>query len=81
MFTYMVRAAIREKERFRTIQITLLAFIALKSWTCQLVTHVENVETPLNLISVFPLNALSQLIITFPTHHGSVRTYKNGGPS
>ena len=32
-----------------------LCFIALKSWTCQLVAHVENlvkIETPLNVISV-----------------------------
>ena len=55
MFTYMARAVIQEKESFRAIQLTLLAFIALKSWTCQLVTHVENllkIESPLNVISV-----------------------------
>ena len=55
MFAYMARAVIREKESFRSIQLTLLAFKALKSWTCQLVTHVENllkIETPLNVISV-----------------------------
>ena len=37
-----------------TFQLTLLGFIALKSWTCQFVTDVENllnVETPLNVIS------------------------------
>ena len=55
MFAYMARAVIQEKESFRAIQLTLLAFIALKSWTCQLVTHVENllkIESPLNVISV-----------------------------
>ena len=52
MFIYMARAVIPEKESFRAIQITLLASIALKSWTCQLVTHVENllkIEIPLNV--------------------------------
>ena len=51
----MARAVIREKENFRVIQLTPLAFIALKSWTCQLVTHAENllkIETPLNVISI-----------------------------
>ena len=51
----MARAVIREKENFRAIQLILLAFIALKSWTCQLVTHAENllkIETPLNVISI-----------------------------
>ena len=51
----MARAVIRGKESFRAIQLTLLAFIALKSWTYQFVTHVENllkIETPLNVISV-----------------------------
>ena len=38
----MATAVIREKESFRAIQLTLLAFIALKSWTCQPVTHAEN---------------------------------------
>ena len=52
MFAYMARAIIREKESFRAIQLTLLAFIALESWTCQLVRHVKNllkIETPLNV--------------------------------
>ena len=51
----MARAVILEKESFRVIQLTMLASIALKSWTCQLVTLVENllkIETPLNVISV-----------------------------
>ena len=51
----MARTVMREKESFRAIQLTLLAFIALKSSTCQLGTHVENLlkkETPLNIISV-----------------------------
>ena len=55
MFVYNAWAVIQEKESFKAIQLPLLAFIALKSWTCQLVTHVENllkIETPLNLISV-----------------------------
>ena len=55
MFPCIARAVIREKESFRVIQLTLLAFIALKSWTCQLVPHVENllkIETQLNVISV-----------------------------
>ena len=55
MFACMARAVIREKESFKAIQLTLLAFIALKPWTCQLVTHVENlsnIETPLNVTSV-----------------------------
>ena len=55
MFVYMTRAVIREKENLRAIQLTLLGFIVLKSWTCQLVTHVENllkIETPLNVIFV-----------------------------
>ena len=55
MFVYMDRAVIRDKKSFRAIQLTLLAFRALKSWICQLVTHVENllkIETPLNVISV-----------------------------
>ena len=34
MFTYMARGVIWEKESFRAIQVTLLASIALKSWTC-----------------------------------------------
>ena len=42
MSAYMARAVIQEKESFKATQLTLLAFIALKSWTCQLVTHVEN---------------------------------------
>ena len=52
MFAYMARALIQEKESFRAIQLTLLAFIALKSWTCQLVTHLEKmlkIEIPLNV--------------------------------
>ena len=55
MFAYMASAVIQKKESFRAIHLKLLAFIALKSWTCQLVTHVENllkIETPLNVISV-----------------------------
>ena len=55
MFVYMATAVIREKENLRAIQLTLLAFIVLKSWTCQLVTHVESllkIETPLKVISV-----------------------------
>ena len=55
MFIYMAKEIVREKEIFRAIQLTLLAFVALKSWICQLVTHVENLlntETPLNVISV-----------------------------
>ena len=55
MFVYMAKAVKREKESFRAIQLTLLAFIAFKSWTSQLVTHVKNllkIETPLNVISV-----------------------------
>ena len=55
MFVYNAWAVIQEKESFKAIQLPLLAFIALKSWTCQLITHVENllkIETPLNLISV-----------------------------
>ena len=38
----MARAVIREKQKFRAIQLILLAFVALKSWTCQLVKHAEN---------------------------------------
>ena len=52
----MARGLIREKGSFRAIQLTLLAFIVLKSWICQLVTYVENLskaETPLNLISIW----------------------------
>ena len=55
MFTYTARAVIRKKESCRAIQLTLLAFIPLESWTCQLVTLVENplkMETPLSVISV-----------------------------
>ena len=55
MFAYMARAVIWGEKSFRAIQLTLLAFRALKSWTCQLVTHVENllkIETLLNVISV-----------------------------
>ena len=56
MFAYMASVVIPEKESFRAIQLTLLAFIALKSWACQFVTHVENLLkiplTPLNVISV-----------------------------
>ena len=51
----MARTVIREKESFRAIQLTPLAFIALKSWTYQLVTHLENllkIKTSLNVISV-----------------------------
>ena len=51
----MARAVTWEKEGFRAIKLILLAFIALKSWTCQLVTHAENllkIETPLNVISI-----------------------------
>ena len=51
----MVRAVTREKESFRGTQLTLLAFITLKSWTSELLTHVENlfnIETPLNVNSV-----------------------------
>ena len=54
MFVYMANKYMG-KRKFRAIQLTLLAFIALESWTCQLVTHVENllmIETPLNVISV-----------------------------
>ena len=57
MFAYMARAVIRGGKNFRAIQLTLLAFRALKSWTCQLVTHVENllkIETPLNVIMLIP---------------------------
>ena len=56
MFAYMAAAVMREKESLRAIQLTRLAFIALKSWTYQLVTHVGNllkIETPLNAISVW----------------------------
>ena len=52
---YMTRAIIPEKESFRAIPLTLLAFIALKSWTCQLVARVESllqIERVLNVISV-----------------------------
>ena len=55
MFAYMARAEIRGKESFRAIQLTLLAFRVLKTWTCQLVTHMENlskIETLLNVISI-----------------------------
>ena len=51
----MVRAVILKKESFTAFFFTLLASIALKSRTCQLETHVENLlktETPLNVISV-----------------------------
>ena len=51
----MARAVTQEKESFRAIQLTLLSFIALKSWACQFVTHVQNllkIETPLNVIPV-----------------------------
>ena len=51
----MARAVTQEKESFRAIQLTLLAFIDLKSWTCQFETHVQNllkIETPLNVIPV-----------------------------
>ena len=51
----MTRAVIRVIESFRVIQLTLLASIALKSWTCQLLTHVENllkIETLSNVMSV-----------------------------
>ena len=37
MFVYMARAVEQEKESFKAIQLRLLAFIALKSWTHQLV--------------------------------------------
>ena len=50
----MARAVIWEKESFRAIQFTLLASRALKSWTFQIVRHLENllrIETPLNIIS------------------------------
>ena len=49
----MARALIREKESFRAIQLIQLAFIALKSSTCQLVTQAE---TPLNLICLTKLH-------------------------
>ena len=55
MFTYIARAVIREKGSFRAIQLTLLPSTALNSWTCQHVTHVENllkIETSLNVTSV-----------------------------
>ena len=57
MFAYMARAVIRGAGggSFRAIQLTLLTFRALKSSTCQLVTHAENLlktETPLNVTSV-----------------------------
>ena len=51
----MAMGVIQDKESFRAIQLTLLAFGTPKSWICQLVTHVENllkIETPLNVISV-----------------------------
>ena len=51
MRVHMARAVIREKENFRAFQLILFTFIALKSWTCQLVTNVENllkIKTPLN---------------------------------
>ena len=53
MRVHMARAVIREKENFRAIQLILLTFIALKSWTCQLVTNAENllkIKTPLNRV-------------------------------
>ena len=55
MFAYRLKVVVRGKESFRAFQLTLLAFIALKSWIRELVTHgknLVNVETPLNLISV-----------------------------
>ena len=51
----MVWAVIREKESFRGTQLTLLTFITHKSWSSELLTHVENpfnIETPLNANSV-----------------------------
>ena len=51
----MARVVMLGKASFTATQLTLLAFIALKSWTCQLVAHVENlfkIETLLNVFSV-----------------------------
>ena len=53
MFVYMARAVIQDKEKSRAIHLTLLDFIGLKSITCQLATHVENllkIEISLNVI-------------------------------
>ena len=44
MFGYMTREVIREKESLTAIQFTLLPFIALKSFTCQLVTRGKPVK-------------------------------------
>ena len=38
----MARPVIQGKESFRASQLTQLTSIALKSWMCQLVTHMEN---------------------------------------
>ena len=49
-------ALIQEKQNFRAIRLTLITFVALKSWKCQLVTRVKNllkIETPLDLIPVW----------------------------
>lgn len=51
----MARAVVREKEKVRAILLTLLASVPIKSWTCQLVTYVENllkIKIPLSVISV-----------------------------
>ena len=50
MFAHIARAVIREKESFRAIQLTLLAYIALKSSTCQFLTHVKNLFKDINSI-------------------------------
>ena len=52
MFLYMAMTVIREKESFKAIQLRLLAFLTLKSWTCQLVENLLKIETPLNVIFV-----------------------------
>ena len=44
------------KRKLPSHPVNTVGFIALKPWTCQFVTHVENllkIETPLNVIFVW----------------------------